>query len=249
MLVFSYRRVVDDNDDLGGALSMRDRTELQHLVNEVGSVRMMTAGLRAQRHEYANRIHALSGLLEGQHQAEALEYVRNIQIPDIPADDYCDEVIASATVRSFLGAKTTEAAEQRVRLTLSDTSVVPYKVITPLEVITVLGNLVDNAIDAASRSSRRPRAVEVDMIADGFDLLIYVADTGDGVDPERLDIIFTQGHSSRGPGRGFGLATARETARSLSGDVWVASLSNSETTFPGAAFGARLPDVLRSESE
>ena len=122
----------------------------------------------------------------------------------------------------------------------------PQKLVAPVEVVTVLGNLVDNALDAARGASTRPAWVEVDLVADGATLVLSVVNTGDGVPVERVEHIFVEGMSSRGPGRGLGLAIARRTARQVGGDV--------ELTAPGGGgtptvFVARLPGVLAVDAE
>lgn len=244
MLVFSFRRVSAADGDLGGVISMRDRTDLQELAGELDSVRSMTDSLRAQRHEYANRMHALTGLLAGGHAREALEYVRGIQAADAPAQEQREEVIASATIRAFMAAKIAVAAERGVELRLSEDSYLATGLKTPVETVTVLGNLTDNAIAAAARTASVPPAVEVDVCADGLDLLLFVADSGPGVPVERAEFVFTSGITESGDGHGLGLATARQTARSLGGDVWVAKAANPGDALPGAVFGARLRDIL-----
>ena len=262
-LVFSYRRVVSDSDDLGGVVSMRDRTDLQSLASELDSIRTMTDSLRAQRHEYANRMHTLTGLLAAGHSDEALEYLRGIHAVDTVAEEQRVDAIASATIRAFMAAKTAAAAERGVLLRLSETSFLPMKLRTPVETVTVLGNLVDNAIEAASRAidaastgieaasggvdAARTPTVEVDVLADGRDLLLYVADSGPGIPPDKIDFVFTEGVSGRGAGHGFGLATAKQVAISLGGDVWIASAANPGEQLPGAVLAARLPGILDPE--
>jgi two-component system CitB family sensor kinase len=89
--------------------------------------------------------------------------------------------------------------------------------------------------------------VEVDVLADGRDLLLYVADSGPGIPPDKIDFVFTEGVSGRGAGHGFGLATAKQVAISLGGDVWIASAANPGEQLPGAVLAARLPGILDPE--
>jgi two-component system CitB family sensor kinase len=221
-----------------------DRTEVEQLTDELEAVRLMTQALRAQRHEFANRLHTVHGLLMTAEPDEAIEYVDALlDAPDLTLADDTGS-IASSTVRAFLAGKTAEAAEAGVRLQVSDTSWVPQKLVAPVEVITVLGNLVNNAIEAAHGSSLRPADVVVDLLCDGDDLVLSVANTGTGIAAEELARIFTAGVSRHGPERGLGLAIARTTAESLGGSL--------EVTNPGGdgrmtVFVARLPHVLRHD--
>jgi two-component system, CitB family, sensor kinase len=241
VLVAKHRPVHRDGSNLGSVLTLRDRTDLEQLTSELDAVRSLTGALRAQRHEFANRMHTVLGLLQANAQGDALDYLRAVtQVSDVDSISE-SPAVRSATIRSFMAAKTARAAELGVTLTLSETSWVPRRLVAPVEVVTVLGNLVDNALDAAHASTRRPATVEVDLLSDGAKLVISVANTGDGVSPDQCEAIFVEGISTRGADRGLGLAIARQTARVLGGDI--------ELTNPGrdglqTVFVAQLPDVL-----
>jgi two-component system CitB family sensor kinase len=230
---------------------------VENLTDELDAVRMMTQALRAQRHEFANRLHTVHGLLHcggpdrtpdaaAVAAADAAEYVDALLgAPDVLVADDSD-AIAPATIRAYLAGKIAEATELGVELVLSEGSWVPRKLAAPVEVITVLGNLVNNALEAAHEAPVRPARVEVDLLADGDDLVISVANTGVGIRPDLVAGIFSDGVSSRGPERGLGLSIVRSTAESLGGTVAI--------THPGGdgaltVFVARLPQVLRPPVE
>ncbi|GDY31945.1 histidine kinase [Gandjariella thermophila] len=242
VLVANQRVVRRDGTDLGRVLTLRDRTDLETLTRELDSVRGLTDALRAQRHEFANRLHTLSGLLQTNHTREAVEYLQALSDGPVAALGTGAEAIRDPYLHAFLSAKTARAQEKAVTLRVGETSWVPGKVVAPVEVTTVLGNLVDNAIEAARLGGRRPAGVEVDLLADGRTLHVSVVDTGDGV-PNRLrDAVFAEGVSTRdGESRGLGLALARQAARSLGGDVELADPGGADH---GAVFVARLPQVL-----
>jgi two-component system CitB family sensor kinase len=116
-------------------------------------------------------------------------------------------------------------------------------VVAPLDLVTVLGNLLDNAIRAAADGSG-PASVELTVVSDGPDLVVHVQDSGQGVAPHDVTRIFERGfttRSHRATEHGFGLAVARLTARSHRGDV---SLANPGGAGTGATFTARLCDVV-----
>jgi two-component system CitB family sensor kinase len=244
VLVVKHRSVERDGKPLGSVLTLLDRTEIEQLTDELHAVRLMTEALRAQRHEFANRLHTVHGLLQTAGLEDASEYLAAlIGAPELGrlGDD---DAVASATIRAFLAGKAAEAAEVGVRLSLSDTSWLPHKLVAPVEVITVLGNLVNNAIEAASGSTRRPAEVVVDLLADGTDLVLSVSNTGDGLAPDRVEAIFVEGVSSRGPGRGLGLPITQQTAAALGGDVRVTNVGGNGWT----VLSARLPGVLAVRS-
>jgi two-component system CitB family sensor kinase len=222
-------------------LTLRDRTDLENITRELDSVRTLSTALRAQRHEFANRLHVLSGLLQNGHRSEALEFLHAVSDTTVPATG---PEVDDPYLQAFVGAKAAEAAEKDVRLALTDTSWVGTRVTAPVEVTTVLGILVDNALEAARRGARRPAWVDLALLEDADALHISVVDSGDGVPDELCSKIFLAGVSTRdGAEGGLGLALARQAARRLGGDVRLAAAGGDSH---GAVFEARLPGALRA---
>jgi len=129
---------------------------------------------------------------------------------------------------------------------------VPGRLALPVDVTTVLGNLVDNAIDAARTGANEAKVVEVELLQDGSTLHITVADTGDGVAPDFVEHVFTEGESTKPEsgipgGRGIGMALSRQISRALSGDIRLSSPGNPDAQLCGAEFIARLPGVMVKE--
>ncbi|TCO60442.1 two-component system CitB family sensor kinase [Actinocrispum wychmicini] len=245
VLVANYREVRKGDFDLGGVLTLRDRTDLETLTRELDSTRELTDALRAQRHEFANRMHTLSGLVRTQHYAEAAEYLRAMSAGAITLIG--SDMIDDPYLQAFLAAKAATAAGLGVRLKIGENSWVPSKVVAPVEVTTVVGNLVDNALQAARRGPGRPAVVEVDLVADGTTLHVAVTDSGAGVPADLADSVFTDGVSTKDePGHGLGLALTLQAARSLGGDV---RLANPGGTGGGALFVAQLPQALEPTLE
>jgi two-component system CitB family sensor kinase len=264
VLVVNRRDVRHDGRPLGAVITLRDRTDLETLARELDAVRTLFDALRAQRHEYANRLHTLSGLLHLGHHEEAAEYIRTVaEVPD--AGNAPPAPVPDPYLQAFLSAKTAVAAEKGVALELGAGSWVPGRVSDPLDVTTVVGNLVDNALDAARRGSRRPSRVEIELLGDGADLHVTVADSGDGVPDALGEAIFDDGVSTNGAAgangadganeagdvpddrpHGLGLALARHAARARGGDVTLLDAGAPAGTagIGGAVFVARLPGVL-----
>jgi two-component system CitB family sensor kinase len=252
VLIANRRQVRHAGRDLGRVITLRDRTDLEFLTRELDAVRALTDGLRAQRHEFSNRLHTIAGLLETGHHTEAVEYLHTLSAPSAVAIDTDTDAIRDPYLRAFLAAKNAVAAEKSVRLDLGEESWLPSRVTAPVEVTTVVGNLLDNAFEAARLSAVRPAWVEIVLAAEGNTLHLSVADSGDGVAQPLHERIFAQGVSTRtGDNRGLGLALARQAARRLGGDVWLAQPGGpagrtGAPSGPGAVFAARLPSVLTS---
>ncbi len=253
IVVVSSRHVSREGRDLGTVLVVRDRTDVESLTRQLDAVQLMSTVLRAQRHEFANRLHLLNGLLQSGHAEEAAQYVEELlgsgplgsAIPGIDA-------IRDAFLQAFLAAKSASAREAGVTLTIGENTWVPGRLALPVDVTTVLGNLLDNAIYAARTGANEDKVVEVELLQDDSTLHITVADTGDGVAPEFVEHVFTEGKSTKPDsgipgGRGIGMALSRQITRALSGDIRLSSPGNPGAKLCGAEFIARLPGVMVEE--
>ncbi len=242
------RRVERDGHDLGTVAVLRDRTDLDALARRLDAVATMTNALRAQRHEFANRLHVVAGLIDADRVPDARSYLADVvargplKFPVEHADR-----IQEPYLQALLGAKGIEAAERGVLLTLGAETLVTGAVAEPEDVATVLGNLIDNAISAAV-DGEEPRWVEVELLDDGADLFLTVADSGAGVaDPSAL---FERGDDRERAGadavhgHGFGLPLCRDIARRRGGDVWLVDAGGDAG---GAVLCARLPGTMHPE--
>lgn len=250
VLIITAKRVTRGRRKLGWVVVVRDRTDVEALSRQLDAVGALSTALRAQRHEFANRLHAVSGFLRIGRHAEATQYLDEalrsgpLKYPVDFAGRLDDPFL-----QAFLGAKAMRSAEMGVPLRLGGSTLIEGSVADPQDVTTVLGNLVDNAVAAAVRGSAEERWAEVELLSDGPTLYVTVADSGDGIaaaDPEEL---FAEGYSTAardagplGRGEGFGLSLSRQIARRLGGEVWL--LSRGTPGGPGAVFCARLPEVL-----
>ena len=253
IVVVSARRVARDGRDLGTVLVVRDRTDVESLTRQLDAVQLMSTVLRAQRHEFANRLHLLNGLLHSGHTEEAAQYVEELlgsgplgsAIPGIDA-------IRDAFLQAFLAAKAASARESGVTLTIGENTWVPGRLALPVDVTTVLGNLLDNAIYAARTGDAEAKVVDVELLQDDSTLHITVADTGNGVPPDFVEHVFTEGRSTKPDsgipgGRGIGMALSRQIVRALGGDIRLSSPANPGAPLCGAEFIARLPGVMVEE--
>ncbi|MFG1796013.1 ATP-binding protein [Nocardia sp. NPDC049149] len=250
IVVVAARPVQRDGRNLGAVLTVRDRTDVEALTRQLDAVQSMSTVLRAQRHEFSNKMHLISGLLHGGRTEEASRSIDEMigAGPLGPAAPGID-AIHDAYLQAFLAAKAAHGREGGVELVLGPNTWVEGSLTDPVDVTTVLGNLLDNAIEAVLASSNPVKQVEVELVQEDSTLHIVVADSGDGVAPDLIDVLFTEGTSTRDGravpgGRGVGLALIRQIARSRGGAVKLASPRGDTPPLTGAEFIARMPGVL-----
>jgi two-component system, CitB family, sensor kinase len=247
LLIASRRAVAHEGRAIGAVVTLRDRTELEELARELDSVRGLTDAMRAQAHEYSNRLHTVSGLLELGHHGEAIEFIRQVTHADAQLRAMLAERVDDVRAAALLLAKSTVAAERGVALRLAPDLRVRGRLSDPPGVLSVLGNLIDNALDAARGVEDRAPWVEVGLAttADGA-LHIHVADSGPGVPPAVREQIFEPGWSTKPPSevgaRGVGLPLVRRIVERHGGEIAVSDAGD----WGGAVFEVRLPEAVRA---
>jgi two-component system CitB family sensor kinase len=142
--------------ELGAVATLRDRTELVGALRELDSVRGLTDALRAQQHEFANRMHTVAGLIELGEQSEAIAFITETEVAQAGAAESIRARIANPSTAALVLAKQTVAAERGVHLELSVDSWLGESPDHAQALITILGNLLDNAIDAAAAETPEP---------------------------------------------------------------------------------------------
>jgi len=222
---------------LGWVVTFQDRTESETLKRQLDDAIGLTETLRAQSHEFANRLHTLVGLVELGRHDEAIQFVTDVSAARADLTDRLQARIQNAKLVALILAKVSLADERDVRLRVMDDSHLSGPVSDVSEVLTVAGNLIDNAIDAAAQAPR-PRWVELTIVAAEHDLLIRVRDSGAGVPHDMREAIFKDGvttkSSATGARRGLGLALVQKVVAGRGGMISVGHDG-------GAVFTAVLP--------
>src|SRR6478609_8203601 len=238
VLVMNRMQVSKDGRPLGSVTTLRDRTELADLEREIGSFRSTTELLRAQAHEFANQLHTISGLIQLGEYDEVVVYVDSVSEHRAQLDLTVSRRVRDTAVTALVMAKAAQATERRVELRVSDdTSLGRIGSRDSADVAAVVGNLVDNAIDAAASSEGDAKWVELTIRQDASSLEVSVVDSGPGIAPEVVTEVFTHGYTTkaaRAGERGIGLALTRLICQRRGGEVEV------ENTPTGAKFVARL---------
>ncbi|MCU1519125.1 MAG: histidine kinase [Pseudarthrobacter sp.] len=225
----------------GTVATLRDRTEIESLGSELETMRTLSDALRAQTHEHANRLHTMVSLLELGRTREALEFAtQDLELSQQLTDEMVSSVDEPILAALIMG-KASEANERGVKLTLTTLGSASVTGLAVQDLVTIVGNLLDNAIDAAA-DGRSPRTVELTVESDVEGLDITVKDSGPGVDPAAVEKIFKHGFSTKaaGPfGRGIGLALVRQAVQRLDGTMTITGTDGAQfhVFLPAAAAG------------
>jgi sensor histidine kinase regulating citrate/malate metabolism len=208
---------------IGSVTTLRDRTELLELRRELDLTRHVTDTLRAQAHEFSNRLHTIAGLIELGEADEAVRFVHRVSNSRSEFSATVTEAVRDPSIAALLIAKASQAAEVGVALRIAPESSLPVlddELST--DVTTVVGNLVDNAMDAAAAATES--WVEVRLgLADG-QVEVVVRDSGAGVPPGMEREVFRRGVTTKDASsgqRGIGLSLVHLVCTRRGGDVRV----------------------------
>lgn len=243
VLLASRRAIQVRGQEIGHVATLRDSTEITGLARGLG-VDSLTDALRAQAHEFANRLHTIAGLVQLGRGEDAMKLIAQTSGLHQELTESLLERVGDPVLGALLLAKAAVASERGIELRVSEDTMLTHSSLGSEDLITLLGNLIDNALDAAAASAGA-RWVSVSVTDQAGDLVIKVHDSGPGI-PAGIDgQIFQEGFSTKsGPGqkrRGFGLALVRQVGRRNGGDVTVVNEG-------GALFTVRIPLKVMSRA-
>jgi two-component system CitB family sensor kinase len=221
-------------NEVGAVVTLRDRTELEGALRELDTERGLLQALRAQAHEFSNKLHVVGGLIELGKLDDAIKFVAETSLVHQELVDLVQERIADPALAALLLAKAASSSERHVEFRLATDARLPAQPLDVSDLVTVVGNLVDNAIDAASGAP--DGWVEVSVRAEGEGTAVRVSDSGPGIDERAVEQIFREGFTTKAGGAhyGIGLALVRQIAQRRGGWVRVANDG-------GAVFTALIP--------
>jgi two-component system CitB family sensor kinase len=210
---------------IGAVVTLRDRTELEALLRELADVRGLADALRSQDHEFAHRLHVIGGLIELGRYEEAVQFINRSSLLQQTLAESVIGSVGDPIVAALLLGKAAVASERGVEMTVSAGSRLPEDIGDVRGLVTVLGNLIDNAIDSVASMPGGEGLVEVSLdVVDG-ELRIRVRDTGAGIDPALTEEIFRDGFTTKvaagAARRGLGLALVSQEVRRRGGRIAV----------------------------
>ena len=224
--ILSDRMPIRQDGRVVGAVAIfRSRTEVTRLAEDLTGVRHMVEAMRAYTHEFMNKLHVILGLLQMEKYDTAKEYITDVTRVQQQAVARIADRIADPMAAALLVGKTSRAAELGIRLVLDPTSTLSGdgRFLPSATFVTILGNLITNAIDSLNHAGGDPKEITVSIREEERGLLLCVEDTGPGIDPAVLPHIFEPGFSTKGQDRGTGLPLVRELVELYHGEIRVES--------------------------
>lgn len=228
--ILTNREPLIVNQKVIGAIStFRDKTEVNQLAKQLTGVRTYVEALRAQSHEFKNRLHVILGLVQMEAYDELEAFIRKIIDHNNQEVESVTRSIKDPVLAGFLMGKMSYARERNVTFTISkDTLIeIPISLEISHELITIIGNLVDNSIEALSNTKEKKLVLQLTEYNNK--LLIMISDTGPGITQDGLEKIFEKGFSTKGTNRGFGLYLMKQSVEKLNGSYMMSTNENGTT--------------------
>ena len=215
---------------------LHDRAEYTKLMEDLAGTRYLVDSMRANNHDFTNKLHVILGLIQMEMYDQATSYIENITMVQRASISKIMNCISEPALAALLIGKTARAAELNVKFTLRDGSHFSNTDMhIPTEVlITVIGNLIENAFEsmnAKEPNPSNPNELIIGLFSKEDSILITVDDTGLGISEENKQRIFENGFSTKGENRGTGLYQVKSMVENLGGTINVESQENVGTAF------------------
>lgn len=225
----------------GVVSSFRRAQDIDRLVQELTSIREYSQALRAQTHEYSNKLHTLAGLIQIGATKEALELIGRESSGYNALLRQLSDQIQDPFLSAIIVGKYHRAMELKTQLELDPESWMSNigHSSRSEKIVTILGNLIENALEA-SASEEGQKKVSLSMTDVGNELIFEVEDSGSGISEEQQKTIFDEGFSTKtGTGRGIGLQLVQKNLIQLDGHLTIG-----ESSLGGARFTAYIPKTI-----
>ncbi|WP_181347208.1 sensor histidine kinase [Thalassobacillus sp. CUG 92003] len=245
VIILNLAPILDQGTVVGAVATFRDKTEIKEMVNTLSEVKKYSEDLRAQTHEFANKMYVISGLLQLKSYDEAFQMVQKEVASMENNNRMIFEQISDPKVQAILLGKMSKASEKKIDFIVDENSYLNQlpEHIEVTHMTTIIGNLIDNAFEEVmSQSERKVTFLTLDI---GKDIIFEISDNGGGLDDQHVAHVFQPGYTTKGEKeqRGFGLFNVKETIDELKGDIEINSDEN------GTTFSIFLPKSDKGGSE
>ncbi|WP_455675686.1 ATP-binding protein [Pradoshia sp.] len=229
IIIINTQPIIENHKKIGVVGTVRDRTELKQMIGALSEVKQYSDDLRAQAHEFSNKLYTILGLLQLGKQEDAINFIKVETQAQIMEQELL--FIKDEKVQAILLGKSAQASEKKVQFILDpecSLEKVPEN-ISMSSLIIILGNLINNGFDAVE--NQEEKLVRFFVTDIGNEIIFEVMDNGDGIPDEVQDSIFAKGFSTKGNNRGYGLAHVNEEVEGLGGIMEFTSEKGRGTVF------------------
>ncbi len=237
-IIMDRHPIIEENRAVGAVGILHDRTEYTRLAEDLAGTRFLVDSMRANNHDFTNKLHVIMGLIQMEMYDEALNYIQNITIVQRETISKIMKRISCPALAALLIGKNARASELNVRFTFDEESSLDTDVHIPDDVlVTITGNLIDNAFDAMNGKGSEytpenlDKELKVGIYSKDGDLEIKVEDNGPGIKAENLEHVFENGFSTKGDGRGIGLHQVSSLVKAYGGTIDISSQEGKGTSF------------------
>ena len=243
-LIFNIVPVLQGDEVKGLVASFRRKDELDRVSHELSSIQAYSELLRGQTHEYSNKLHTIAGLIQIEAYQEALDLITCESCGYEDLIMFLNKAVPHPVIAAIVLGKFNRAKELKVKFDVDreGTMVDVPDWIKQEKIVTIVGNLLDNAFDAVVGCGKKDCKVQLSFTDLGNDIVFEVEDSGPGIPSDRIDHVFEKGVSSKGTGRrGLGLYLVKQRLDELGGFVSVSS-----DGVEGTLFSVIIPKIKRS---
>lgn len=204
---------------VGAIASFRDKTEVTRMAEELTGVKRMAWSLRAQNHEFMNKLHTISGLIQLEEYDEALQFISDVAKVRSNISNILTDNIKDASISALLLSKYNKAEESRVKLKIDEGSRLTKlpEHITPEEIISIVGNLIENSLDEVKNDGSG--LIYIKIVQNENFLNITIRDNGGGIPLEYREKIYEQGFSTKDGQRGHGMYIVKKIIDESNGTI------------------------------
>ncbi|HET7657201.1 MAG TPA: DcuS/MalK family sensor histidine kinase [Bacillales bacterium] len=235
--------IIIEGKVVGAIATFRDKTELKQLAEQLTGVKMYAEALRVKTHEFINKLHVIVGMVHIGAFERLASYVRQLTEQYQMEVGTVSRLVKDPVLAGFLLSKISYSREQLVNLRISGEYVLPQSDDPEIidDLITILGNLIDNAVEAVQESESKNIDVFIEHENDW--LMIFVKDTGHGIPQSLTEKVFQKGFSTKGKNRGYGLFLLKQSIERLGGKL------SFSTNAEGTMFKVELPYRRKGEKK
>ena len=232
--VISDRMPIYENGEIIGAFGVfRNRTEVVKLAENLTGVKHLVESMRANNHDFVNKLHVILGLIQMKKYDDAVEYIMNVSMVQKEIISAIIKQIKIPSVAALLIGKFARAAELGIHFSLDNSSLLTENdTQIPTDVyITILGNLIENAMDSLNSTKISNKNIYVSILSTPKEIKIIVSDNGAGITKTNIRKIFKEGFSTKSASRGTGLFVVKSLLKTYNGKITVTSEPDIKTSF------------------